>query len=105
VDLPSPGQRTKELTPVHTIFKRLASIDKNYGHLIVVLPPQFGVGIDVYLTPVKIGLALELGKCLLNHIAKMTSFARIHHHVVHRESLNATVNMAVVIDRLELEHE
>lgn len=103
--LPSPGQRTKKLTPVHAILERLASIDKNDGHLIVVLPPQFGVGIDVYRTPLKIGLALEPGKCLLDYIAEMTSITRIHHHVVHRESLNANTNLAVVIDRMELEHE
>jgi hypothetical protein len=94
--LPFPGQRPKKLTPVHAILERLASIDKNYGHLVVVLPPQFGIGIDVYRTPLKIGLALELGKCLLNYIAEMTSIARVHHHVVHGKSLNANVNLGVV---------
>jgi hypothetical protein len=68
--LPFPGQRPKKLTPVQAILERLASIDKNNGHLVVVLPPQFGVGIDVYRSPLKIGLALELGKCLLNYIAE-----------------------------------
>jgi hypothetical protein len=105
VALPFPNQRPKKLALVHSILKRLASIDKNYGHLIVVLQPQFGVGVDVYLTPLKIGLALEPGKCLLDYVAEMASITRIHHHVVHRESLTANVNLAVVIDRPEHELE
>jgi hypothetical protein len=80
--------------PVHAILECLASIDENYGHLIVVLAMQLRAGIDVHLAPLEVRLALDLRKGLLNFVAKMTPFARIHHHVVHLD-VNADVSHAV----------
>lgn len=99
--LPGACDRPQKLTAVHSILECLVSIDENYGHLIVVLPPQFGVAIDVHLTPLEIGLALKLLKCLLNHSAEMTSVARIHHHLVHTEILNAAVYQAAMVSEKE----
>jgi hypothetical protein len=80
---------------VHAILECLASIDENYGHLIVVLPMELRIGIDVHLAPLEVRLALDLRKGLLNCVAKMTSFARIHHYVVHLAIVNADVSHAV----------
>ncbi len=56
---------------------------------------QLRVGIDVHLTPLEVRLALDLRKGLLNCVAKMTSFARIHHYVVHLAIVNADVSHVV----------
>ena len=77
--------------PVHVILERLASINENYRHLIVVLATQLRVGIDIYLAPLEVRLALDLRKGLPNYLAKMTSFARIHHYVVHLAIVNPDV--------------
>ena len=81
--------------PVHAILECLASIDENYRHLIVVLPMQLRVGINVHLAPLEVRLALDLRKGLLNCLAKMTSFARIHHYVGHLAIVNPDVSDAV----------
>jgi hypothetical protein len=81
--------------PVHAILECLASIDENYRHLIVVLPMQLRVGINVHLAPLEVRLALDLPKGFLNCLAKMTSFARIHHYVVHLAIVNPDVSPAV----------
>jgi hypothetical protein len=82
----SPSRRTQKLTPVHSILERLASVDENYGRVIVVL---LGFDINIHLAPLEVGIALELRKRLLDDAAKMTSFARIDRHVVHSAILNA----------------
>ena len=87
----SPRQHPQKLTPVHAILECLAPIDENYRHLIRVLLSQLRVGIDVHFAPLEVGLALDLRERLLNHVAEMTSLARIHHHVVHMTIVNANV--------------
>jgi hypothetical protein len=47
---------------VHTILECFTTVDENYGNLISVLSAQFRVGIDVYLAPVEVGLALEIAE-------------------------------------------
>ena len=79
----SAGQRPQKLTPIHPILKGLASIDENYGYLVGVLSLQLGVGIDVHLAPLEVGLALDFCQRLLHYVAEVTSLARIDHHVVH----------------------
>lgn len=80
----SACQRPQKLAPVHVILKRLASVDEDYGHLFVVLLPQFRIGIDVHFAPREAGFALHLHERFFYHVAKMTTLARIHHHIVHR---------------------
>ena len=70
--------------PVHVVLERLASINENYGDLIVVPLQQLRIGIDVHFAPLKVGIALELGKRLLHDVTKMTSLTRIHHNFVHK---------------------
>jgi hypothetical protein len=60
---------------VHTILECFTTVDENYGNLISVLSAQFRVGIDVYLAPVEVGLALEMRESLLYDIAEMTFLA------------------------------
>ena len=80
---PSTRKDTQKLTSVHAVLECLAAIDKHHRHLVIVLLPQLGVAVDVHLAPLEVGLALKLRKRLLDDVAKMTSIARINHHVVH----------------------
>ena len=80
----STRQRTQELTPVHSVLERLATVDENYGHLVVVLLPQLRVKINVHFAPFEVGIALGLRQRLLDEVAEMTSLARIDHDVVHK---------------------
>jgi hypothetical protein len=75
--------------PIHAILERLASVDENYRHLIIVGLPQLGIDIDVNLAPLEVGVALNLGKRLLDEVTEMTTFARIDHHIVHSAIVNA----------------
>lgn len=75
--------------PVHVIFECFAPINKDHGHFIRVLLPKFRIVVDVHFTPLKLGLALKLRERLLKCLAEMTSFTRIHHHIVHMEILVA----------------
>ncbi len=83
VVLLSPLQNSQEVAHVHPILECLASIDKNNGNLVGKFPPQFGVGVDVYLTPVKVSLVLNLHERVLNNIAEMAVLPGIHHNIVH----------------------
>ena len=67
--LPGVCDHPRKLMPIQSILECHAPIGENYRHFIVVFPPQFGAAIDVHLTPLEIGLALKLRKCLLNYIA------------------------------------
>jgi hypothetical protein len=85
----SARQRAQELPRVHVILESLAPIDEDYGDLIVVLLPQFEVGIDVHLAPLEAGLVVDLRERVLDQITEMTALTRIDHHVVHRAIVNA----------------
>jgi hypothetical protein len=88
VVLLSPHQRPQKLKPIHAVLERLASVDENYGHLIVVLLSQLRVDIDVHLAPLEVGITLDLRQRLLDDVAEMTSLARIDHNVMHRAIVN-----------------
>jgi len=75
--------------PVHAVLERLASVDENDGHLIVVFFPQLRVEVDVHIVPLEVGIALKLLQRLLDDVAEMTTLARIDHHVVHRAIVDA----------------
>jgi hypothetical protein len=79
--------------PVHVVLERLASIDENYGDLIVVPLQQLRIGIDVHFAPLEVGVALELGKSLLHDVTKMTFLARIHHNSVHKTIVSGRLGM------------
>jgi hypothetical protein len=65
------------------VLEGLAVIDKDHGHLVIVFLLQRGMGIDIYLAPLEVGPALRFGQSLLHHVAQVTPFAGIHHHVMH----------------------
>lgn len=71
------------------VFECLAAVDEYHGDLVVVLLPEFGVGVDVNLAPVEGSLGLELGKGFLDYFAEMAIFAGINDHFMHRDILNA----------------
>lgn len=80
----STCQRPQKPMAVHVVLERLASIDEDYGHFVVVLLSQLWVAIDIHLAPCKVGIALDLRQRLFDYVAEMTSLARIHHHFVHK---------------------
>jgi hypothetical protein len=81
--LTSPGQNSQELSSVHVILERFASIDEHNRHFVVVLLSQLRVCIDIHFVPLKIGLSPQLRECLLDHITQVASLARIHYNVMH----------------------
>ena len=83
VVLLSPLQHSQEVAPFHAVFESLAAINENNGNLVGEFPLQFGVGIDVYLTPPKVSLALNLHERVLDDLAEMTILASIDHYIVH----------------------
>lgn len=82
------GQYPQKITRRHVVFENFASIDKDYRHFVVVLLLQFRTGVNVHLAPPIVGLVLEYAQRLLDHIAEMTSLARIHRNVVHVAIVN-----------------
>ncbi len=68
-------QGREKLSRAHAVLKCLAAVDEYYRHLIVVLLPQFGVGIDVHLAPLEVGLPLGLRKGLFYDLAEMAALA------------------------------
>jgi len=78
----SLGQYPQKITRRHVVFEGFASIDKDDWHFVVVLLPQFRIGVNVHLAPPVLGLVPECAQRLLDNIAEMTSLARIDNHVV-----------------------
>jgi hypothetical protein len=71
---------------VHAVLKSFAAVDENYGHLVVIEPPDLRVGVYVDFTPGEAATFVELYDALFDDFAQMTSFAGInddfpgHHH-------------------------
>ena len=83
IELAPPRHPPKELILIHAILECLAAVNKDDGHLIVVLPPQLRVTIDVDLMPHKFSLTLGDLERLFDNVAEMTSGTRVDHHFVH----------------------
>lgn len=90
----SSRQRIEKLTAVHAVLECLASVDENYGYLVVVLLPHLGVEVDIHLAPLEVSLAQYLRQRLLDDVAEMTSLARIDHHVVHRAIVDGVLKLS-----------
>jgi hypothetical protein len=72
------GQFLEEFLFVHAVLEGLAAVDEDDGDLVVVLAAQFGVGVDVYLSPLEAAALMEFDEALLNDLAEMAPFAGIH---------------------------
>jgi hypothetical protein len=75
------GQLPEELLLVHTVFERFAPVDENYGDFIGKAPAKVFVGVDIDFTPLEATTALQFREALLDDLAQVAPFARIHHHI------------------------
>jgi hypothetical protein len=60
------------------VLKGFAAIDENYGNLVVIAVPDFGVGVYVDFTPGEAATLVELDDALFDDLAEMTSLAGIN---------------------------
>jgi hypothetical protein len=65
-----------------------AAVNENPWSIIGVLPPQFGVDVDIHLTPSELGLVLSVGERLFNDLTEMAALTQIHHYIVHVAIVN-----------------
>jgi hypothetical protein len=75
------------------------AVDHANRNLVSEFPLQFRVGVNVYLTPLKVSLSLNLHERVLNNLAEMTILTGIHHNIVHI----AIVIVPVCLGRISLE--
>jgi hypothetical protein len=75
------GEPPQKFALIHAVFEGLAAIDEYDWDLIVELPAQFGVAIDVHFLPGKSAAARELGETFFYHFAKVAAFARVNHNL------------------------
>lgn len=73
----SAGQLPQEFLFIHAVLESLAAVDENDRNFVVILPAQFVVRINVDFLPRKSASPREFGKALFDHLAQMTSLARV----------------------------
>ncbi len=88
------AQFAQELLLVHAVLKRFAAVDEDYGDLVGIAAPDFGVGVNVDFMPGEATMLVQLDEALLDDFAKMTSLAGINHdfpRLRHSRSLPVSV--------------
>jgi hypothetical protein len=78
----------KKIVPAHAMLECFVTINENHWNIVGVLPPQFGVCVDVHLTPLELGLVLSIGESVFNDLAEMAAMTRIHNYIVHIAIVN-----------------
>jgi len=74
----SSAQFAQEFLLVHAVFKSFAAVDEDYGDLVVIEAPDFGVGVYIDFTPGEAAPLVELDDALFDDFAEMTSLAGIN---------------------------
>ena len=74
----SADESAQEFPLVHAVLERFATVDENDRNLVVELPAQFRIHIDVDLLPCKAAAARKLGEALFHHFAEMASLSGIY---------------------------
>jgi hypothetical protein len=69
------GEAAKEFLFVHPVLEGFVPVDEYDWHLVVELPAQLIVGIDVDLAPMKAAAPVQLDQTLLYHLTKMATLA------------------------------
>ena len=77
-----PGQLTQKLALVHAVFEGFAPLDENDRDLVVELPAQFVIGIDIHFLPGERALAGEFCQAFFHDFAKMAALARVNHDLL-----------------------
>jgi hypothetical protein len=73
----STGELAEKFLLVHTVFKRLATVDKDHRNLIVILAAQTRIRVDIYFAPIEAAAAMEFDKALLNDFAETAALAGV----------------------------
>src|SRR5271155_1490473 len=73
------GQLTQELLLVHAVLECFPPVDEHNRDLVIKLPPQFTIAIDIHFLPSESAAAGKLGKALFHQLAKMASLSRVNH--------------------------
>src|ERR1700676_4156153 len=74
----SSAQFAQKFLFVHAVLKSFAAVDEDYGDLVGIEAPDFGVGVDVDFPPGEAATLVQLDEALLDDFAEMTSLARIN---------------------------
>jgi len=74
----SSAQFAQEFLFIHVVFKGFAAVDEDYGHLVIVEAPDFGVGVHVDFSPSEAATLVELDDALFDDFAEMTSLAGVN---------------------------
>src|SRR3984893_12609210 len=74
----SSAQFAQKFLFVHAVLKSFAAVDEDYGDLVGIEAPDFGVGVDVDFPPGEAATLVQLDDALLDDFAEMTSLAGIN---------------------------
>src|SRR6267378_6464886 len=74
----SSAQFAQEFLFVHAVLKSFAAVDEDYGDLVGIEAPDFGVGVHVDFSPGEAAMLVELDDALFDDFAEMTSLAGIN---------------------------
>src|SRR6202163_2961659 len=74
----SSAQFAQEFLFIHAVLKSFAAVDEDYGDLVGIEAPDFGVGVHVDFTPGEAATLVQLDDALLDDFAEMTSLAGIN---------------------------
>src|SRR6202140_2209121 len=74
----SSAQLAQEFLLIHAVLKGFAAVDEDYGDLVGIEAPDFGVGVYVDFPPGEAATLVQLDDALLDDFAEMTSLAGIN---------------------------
>jgi hypothetical protein len=74
-------QSPEKFPLIHAVLEGFVAIDEHDRNLIVELPAQFTVAIDIDFMPGKSTAARKLRETLFDHFAKVASLARVNYHL------------------------
>src|ERR1700688_2793620 len=74
----SSAQFAEEFLLIHAVLKSFAAVDEDYGDLVGIEAPDFGVGVYVDFPPGEAATLVQLDDALLDDFAEMTSLAGIN---------------------------
>src|ERR1700733_14719541 len=77
----SARQLAQEFLLIHAVLEGFSPVDEYDWHFIIKLPAQITVAVYIYFSPRESASARELAEALLHQLAKLTSLARVNHHL------------------------
>lgn len=74
----SSAQFAEKFLLVHAVFKSFLAVHEDHWDLVVIKPPDFGVGVYVDFTPGEASTLVQLDEAFLDDFAEMTSLAGVN---------------------------